>query len=350
VTERRRRRWRTVGWTLAAVVGLWLYLRTVGIDAVAAALGRIAPGDAAALVALGWVPILLWGGSLHLVLRRLDVPTTPPKSVGLFAASSFLNNVTPFGQAGGDPVSGALVARVEAVPFERGLAAVVSVGAANAVAVGGLGVVGTGILLGTTAVDDAVLVAVGAGSVAAAVLGVVAVGAWRRRERVVERVGEVLGGCLSRIGGGVPGIDPPTPDAVVTRGRGFVAALERVGDARWRLTAVVALGVAGHLAVATTLWLSLAALGASVSPGKVLIVVPVARLAGASPTPGGTASAEALLTGLLVAVGDITAPVAAAAALVYRAAAFWLPTLGGGVVTAVLLVAGGTADAYDSRR
>jgi uncharacterized membrane protein YbhN (UPF0104 family) len=350
VTERRRRRWRTVGWTVAAVGGLWLYLRTIGVDAVAAALGRVGPGDAAALVALGWVPILLWGGSLHLVLRRLDAGTTLPESVGLFAASSFLNNVTPFGQAGGDPVSGALVARVEAVPFERGFAAIVSVGAANAVAVVALGVVGTGALLGTAAIEDAVLVAAGAGCVAAVVLGVVAVGAWRRRDRIVERVGKALGGCLSRIGGVVPGIDPPTPDAVVTRGRGFVAALEGVGDARWRLTAVLALGVAGQLAVATTLWLSLAALGASVSPANVLVVVPVARLAGASPTPGGTASAEALLTGLLVAVGGTTVPVAAAAALVYRAAAFWLPTLGGGVVTAVLLAASGTAGAYDSRR
>ncbi|MEF8856450.1 MAG: lysylphosphatidylglycerol synthase domain-containing protein, partial [Haloplanus sp.] len=139
MTGRRRRRWRTAGWTLAAVLGLCLYLRAVGVDAVVAALGQVTPGDAAALVGLGWVPILLWGGSLHLVLRRLDVPTTLPKSVGLFAAASFLNNVTPFGQAGGDPVSGALVSRVEGVAFERGLAAVVSVGAANAVAVVGLG-------------------------------------------------------------------------------------------------------------------------------------------------------------------------------------------------------------------
>lgn len=349
MTERRRRRWRTAGWTLVAVGGLWLYLRTVGVDAVAAALGRVAPSDAAALVALGWVPILLWGGSLHLVLRRLGAPTTLPESVGLFAASSFLNNITPFGQAGGDPVSGALVARVETMPFEHGFAAIVSVGAANAVAVVGLGVVGTGALLGTTAVEDAVLVAVGTGGVAAAVLGVVAVVTWRRRDRVVERVGGALGGFLSWIGGVVPRIDPPTPDAVVTRGRGFVSALERVGDTRRRLTAVLALGVAGHLAVATTLWLSLAALGASVSPAKVLIVVPVARLAGASPTPGGTASAEALLAGLLVVWG-VAAPLATAAALVYRAAAFWLPTLGGGVVTAVLFVASGTADTYDSRR
>ncbi|RMB13211.1 lysylphosphatidylglycerol synthase transmembrane domain-containing protein [Haloplanus aerogenes] len=348
MTDRGRHRWRTVGWTVVAVGGLVLYLRTVGVDAVAAALGRLTPTDAAVLVGLGWVPILLWGGSLHLVLRRLDAPTTLSASIGLFAASSFLNNVTPFGQAGGDPVSGALVARVEGVPFERGFAAIVSVGAANAVAVVALGVVGVGVLVGTAAVDDALLVAVGAGTVAAAVLGVVAVVAWWRRERVVDRIGGALGGVLYRVGRPIPGVESPAPDAVVARGRGFVAALERVGDSRRRLAIVLALGVAGHLAVATTLWLSLAVLNAPVSLARVLVVVPVARLAGASPTPGGTASAEALLTGLLVAVGGVETPVAAAAALLYRAAAFWIPTLGGGVVTALLVVTSG--ETYDSRR
>jgi len=347
VTDHGRGRWQTVGWTLVAGGGLWLYLRTVGVDAVAAALGRLAPADAAVLVALGWVPILLWGGALYLVLRRLDAPTTLPASVGLFAASSFLNNVTPFGQAGGDPVSGALVARTEGVPFERGFAAVVSVGAANAVAVVALGVVAAGALLGTAAVDDALLVAVGAGGVTAAVLGVAAVAAWRRRDRVADRIGGALGGVLSRVGDAMPGVEPPGRDTVVERARGFVAALERVGDSRRRLGAVLAVGVAGHLAVATTLWLSLVALDAPISPARVLLVVPVARLAGASPTPGGTGSAEALLTGLLVAVGGVGAPVAAAAALVYRAVAFWLPTLGGGVITALLVVA---SEPYDSRR
>lgn len=337
MSDRRRRHRRTVGWTVAALVALWLYLRAVGIDAVATVLVGVDAAGAAVLVGLGWVPILLWGLSLHLVLRRLDVTTTLPESVGLFAAAGFLNNVTPFGQVGGDPVSGALVARVENVAFERGFAAVVSVGAANAVAVVGLGTVGGGVLLGRAALDSTLTVAVGSGLAVATAVGAVAVGAWRRRERIAVRVGSVLEPPLCRIGRAVPGIDPPDRGEVVGRGRGFVAALERVGDSRRRLVAVLVLGVAGHVAVAATLWASLSVLDAAVSPARVLVVVPVARLAGASPTPGGTASAEALLTGLLVAVGGVAAPVAAAAALVYRAAAFWIPTLGGGIVTVVLL-------------
>lgn len=335
-----RRRWRrTAAWTLVALVGLWLYLRTVGVAAIASALGRVSPADAAVLVAVGWTPVLAWGISLHLVLRRLDVPATLPASIGLFAASGFLNNVTPFGQVGGDPVSGALVARVEGAPFERGLASVVSVGAANTVAVVALGVGGAAVLLATAAVGDTHRGVIGVALVVVAGVGAVAALAWRRRRRLAVRVGGALGDALERAGGVLPGVDPPDRDAVVERGRAFVVALERVADSRRRLGAVLLLGIGGHLAVAATLWLSLAALNAPVSLARVVVVVPVARLAGVSPTPGGTGSAEALLTGLLVAVGGVTVPVAAAAALLYRAAAFWLPTLGGGVVTAFLLVA-----------
>jgi uncharacterized membrane protein YbhN (UPF0104 family) len=337
------RRRRTAAWTLVALLGLALYVRAVGVDAVAAALGRVAPVDAAVLVAVGWVPVLLWGGSLHLVLRGLDVPTTLPASVGLFAAAGFLNNVTPFGQAGGDPLAGALVARVGSVPFERGLAGVVSVSAANAVAVVGLGVVGGGVLLATAAVGDAVRASLGVALAVVAGVGVVAAVAWRRRERLAVGVGRGLGRALVAVGRAIPGVEPPDRTVVVGRATGFVAALERVGESRRRLGAVLLLGVAGHLAVAATLWLSLVALDAAVSPVRVVVVVPVARLAGVSPTPGGTGSAEALLSGLLVAVAGVSVPVAVAAALVYRAAAFWLPTLGGGVVAGVVLAASGGA-------
>lgn len=340
------RRGRTALWALAALVGLWLYLRAVGVDAVGAALGRVASGEAIALAALGAVPVVLWGVTLHLVLRRLDVASTLPTAVALFAASGFLNNVTPFGQAGGDPVSGALVARVGRTAFERGFAAVVSVSAANTVALVGLGVVGGGVLLGTAA-GARTLGVVGAALTLTAAAGVVATLAWRRRERLVVRVGGALGGRLARIGGAIPGVDPPGRDAVVERGRGFVAALERVAADRRLLAAALLLGVGGHLAVAATLWLALAAFDATVPPATVVVVVPAARVAGLSPTPGGTASAEALLTGLLVAVGGVDVPVAAAATLLYRAAAFWLPTLGGGVAAVALVVA---SDGQDARR
>ncbi|MFB6101618.1 MAG: lysylphosphatidylglycerol synthase transmembrane domain-containing protein [Haloplanus sp.] len=342
----RRGRRHTALWTVVALAALWAYLRVVGVDAVVTALGRVTLRDATTLVGLGAVPILLWGVSLHLVLARLDVSTTLPRSVGLFAAAGFLNNVTPFGQAGGDPVSGALVARVGGTAFERGLAAVVSVSAANAVGLAGLGAVGLGVV-GVAAAGGVPTVAAGVGLTAA--VGAGALLAWRVRARLVGVVGDAVGGLVVRIGSVIPGVDPPERAAVARRVRAFVAALERVADDRRRLVAVLGLGVAGHLAVATTLWVALVALDAVVAPATVLVVVPVARLAGASPTPGGAASAEALVTGLLVTIGGVAAPVAAAAALVYRAAAFWLPTLGGGVVTVGLLVASGATD-YDSRR
>jgi uncharacterized membrane protein YbhN (UPF0104 family) len=326
---------RTALWVVVSVLGLALFLWAVGPTAVVDAVGRVARRDAAVLVLVGFLPVVCWGVALHLVLRGLGLPVSLPASVALFAATSFLNNVTPFGRAGGDPASGLLVARVGDVPFERALAGVVSVGVATNLALVGLGLVaGTG-LLATAAVDGAVTAAVLGGAGVTAVGGVVAVVGWRRRDRVATSLAVALARAVAPLAH-VPGVDPPGRAAVAGRVDGFVAALERVaGDGR-RVGGVLVAAVAGQAAVVATLALALRAVGAGVPLLAVVAVVPVARLAGLSPTPGGTASAETLLTGLLVAVGGVVAPVAVAAVLLYRAAAFWVPTLVGGLLTAAL--------------
>ncbi|PSP17969.1 hypothetical protein BRC62_03845 [Halobacteriales archaeon QH_10_67_13] len=119
---------------------------------------------------------------------------------------------------------------------------------------------------------------------------------------------------------------------------GFVAAIERLADDRRRLAVVVVLGAAGQLAVVFVLYAALAFLGEPLL-AVALFVVPAARAGAVVPTPGGIGSTEALLTGLLVTVAGATPAVAGAAAIAYRAAAFWLPSLLGGAAGAGLLLA-----------
>ncbi|PSQ60019.1 hypothetical protein BRD18_02060 [Halobacteriales archaeon SW_7_71_33] len=90
----------------------------------------------------------------------------------------------------------------------------------------------------------------------------------------------------------------------------------------------------GQLAVASTLWIALAALGVEASLAVVLLVIPVAKLGGVAPTPGGFGSTTALLTALLVATVGVEAAVAGAAAFLYRLGTYWLPAVGGGVAAA----------------
>jgi uncharacterized protein (TIRG00374 family) len=82
----------------------------------------------------------------------------------------------------------------------------------------------------------------------------------------------------------------------------------------------------------TSLWLAFAALDASVPVSVVLVVVPVANLAGVTPLPGGLGSIDATMVGLLVPLAGVSAEVATAAVLIHRLAVYWLPVALGGVV------------------
>ena len=335
-TDRPRRVGRRLVAAAVVLLVLAALLRVAGVEAVLASLAELRARDAAVVAVAGLVPFAFWGVELRVVLAGMDVPVGTARAVGLFVASGFLNNVTPFGEVGGDPPSGLLVAGVCRIPFERGLAAIASVNAINRVAVLALGVVGAAWLgagVGTTGAGLALLEVV---AVWTAVFGGL-IAAWVYREAVLATFGPPLAAAVAWVGRRLPYVDAPTESVVEERIRGFVAAIERLAAEPRRLLAALLLGGAGHLAVVATLWLSLAALGVRTPIADVLVVIPLAKLSGLSPTPGGAGSAEVLLAGLLVGVAGVPAATAAAAALVYRAAAFWVPTAIGGIATAWFL-------------
>lgn len=342
-----RRTARTLLGAALALLGLVGYVWLVDAGTVVATLGRLSAPSLVALVVAGFVSPLVWGVSLWLVLGGLGVDCSVPTAVSLFLGSVFLNGVTPFGQVGGDPPSGLLIASVSATTFEEGVAAIGSVNALNRLAVGLLGVGGVTALASRAAVDADLWAAT---VVAVAVGGVLALGgvlAWVHRETVAAVVADLLADGVVRIVRPLPLVPTPSRETVVGRVRGFVAALERLAGRPRRLLAAFLLGLVGHLAVAGTLWLAVASLDVGIPPAFVLAVIPVLKLTGATPLPGGTGGAELLLSGLLTTAVGLAAPVATAAALLYRAVAFWLPTVAGGLVTVALVFFGGHEDQAD---
>ncbi|QSG08774.1 lysylphosphatidylglycerol synthase domain-containing protein [Halapricum desulfuricans] len=68
-----------------------------------------------------------WGLCLHTVLRALGTPISRARAILVFVAATFANQVTPFGQAGGEPISALLVSEAADTEYEDGLAAIASV-------------------------------------------------------------------------------------------------------------------------------------------------------------------------------------------------------------------------------
>jgi len=327
---------RTVVGLLVGLIGLGIYLRFVGVDAIVGSLRTVSTRRAASLVIVGFVSLFLWGTGLWLVLRQMDAKITLWRAILLFDATGFINSVTPFGQAGGDPVSGLLASRVAPMEYETGFAAIVSLNAINRLASVLLGLVGAGYLLTRVAFSVAIRNAALVGAGIVVVVGVGGVFLWQYRDTVIKWTTRLLDAVLARLWW-VPRFEPPERAAIRQRLRRFIAAIEQLGTNRRRLVLVVCLGIAGQLSVGATLWVALRALGADVPLALVLVIIPVAKLSGIAPTLGGLGSASAFLTGLLVTLTAINTTVATAAALLYRAAAFWTPMITGGLALLFLL-------------
>lgn len=330
------RRYRhAIGAVLAlAILALLVWL--VGIREVHDAFGRVTPAEAATLILIGFLPIVAWGIALRIVLGGIGEHVGTATAVGLFAAAEFLANVTPMGVVGGDPASGLLVAAVRETTFERGFAAITTLHVVVRATVVALGLVGLGLLahdVGPIVAGRTPVVVLGTWLV---VIGLVLVG-WRHRGRIGPWVGSALATIAVRLGEVVPWLDGPSRASVERRVTGFVAAVEVIVSRPERLAAVVPLAALGHLAAAGTLWLTLDVLGVRTSFAALLVVLPLAKLGGLSPTPGGAGSASAVLAGLLILAVGVDPATATVAAVLYRVAAYWVPTLLGGVVALVFL-------------
>ncbi len=322
-----------VGFVGAAVV-LAALLWFVGVDEIAAAFALLDLRFLAVIAGVGLVWLSAWAMALRTVLDALGVQVGVREAVLLYASSAFANNVTPFGQAGGEPFSALLVARATDAEYERALAAVASVDSLNFVpsivlALGGL----IYYLTAFAASDD--LLGVLALVVALAVAVPVAlVLAWSNRDRVQDGIVRAVAPITRLVGRVLPRVSPPSEDEVRHRVASFFAALERVGESPRQLAIAATFSTLGWLLMCTALWLSLFALGHAVPFAAVFVAVPVGTIAGIAPLPGGLGGVEFAIVLVVVPATGVSAATAASAALIYRGATYWLPTLLGGASVA----------------
>ncbi|MFB6304421.1 MAG: YbhN family protein [Haloferacaceae archaeon] len=291
-----------------------------------------------ALVTLGW--LAAWGLALRTVLAVLGVEIGRLSSFLVFAAAMFSNNVTPFGQAGGEPVTALLVSRVTDAEYETGLAAIASVDTLNFVPSITLALVGVGYYATEVTLDTNRNVALAAVAVVTLAVGVPALvyAGWVRRYRIERRLVRRLTPLVRRVAARVPRAPVPTVEGVERRITGFFRAIERVAEDRRALATALALSTLGWGFQMVGLWLAFRAIGTPVPLSIALFVVPIGAIAGVTPLPGGAGGIESVLVVLLVAapLPGVTEPVALAAVVVFRAAVYWIPVgLGGGVAAVI---------------
>ncbi|MFB6110477.1 MAG: YbhN family protein [Halodesulfurarchaeum sp.] len=314
-----------------AVMGV--LLSYVGIDHIIEALSAASPRLLAMVGAFGLAQITVWGLSLRIVLGSLGVSVTRRKGVLLYASAMFANNVTPFGQAGGEPVTAYVINRVTDTRYESGLAAIATVDAAHILT--SIGIAVTGAILTVTVFSPnrkLTLVVLGVFTIAALLAGLLWFGHRYRRSIVAELEAPITSG-VHRLADRLPETAARLLHAAQERFSTFTADLGRVAADRTALGLTLLYSIVGWFFEVGALSVALWGLGGPVPLATLLIVVPVGKLAGFMPVPGGFGTIEALLVGLLVATMPVTSGLATAAVLLHRAATYWLPTILGGAAS-----------------
>jgi len=328
----------TVVGFVAAVAVFTVLFWFAGVDDLLATL-RTADARLVALVGGATVAWLLaWSVSLHTVLGILGVDRTYPASFLLFSGATFANNVTPFGQAGGEPITAFLISRVTDAEYERGLAAIASVDTLNfvpsiTIALLGAGYFATEVALGA---NRNLLAAVG-GVVVLAVLvpGLVYLG-WRRRYGLEARIVAGVTPLVRALARRLPRVPVPTSEGIERRIDGFFRAIERVAATPRGLAVALVASTAGWLCQTLALRVAFEAVGVSVPLSVVLVAVPIGAVAGVTPLPGGAGGIETVLVLLFLAapLPQVTQSAAVAAVVIFRGAVYWIPVVVGGVVVA----------------
>jgi len=320
-----------------ALVVLGALVWFVGVADVVGAIAGARPALLAAMLVTAAVWLVAWGISLWAVLGAIGERIRIRTAISLYTGAIFSNNITPFGQAGGEPLSALLIADAADTEYETGLAAIASVDALHFVpttvyaTVGFVFVVAGTVKLGQDLVFG--LVVIGVLMVVVPLVGYLG---WRFRERVEAAIARTLVAITTPIARLLPKRTPVTYEATKRRVDSFFVAIERVATDRRTLLVALGFSAIGWLAQVTVLWLALIAVDASVPFTVVLLVVPIAAMAGLAPLPGGSGAVESALAALLVATATVSLTLATSAALLHRVAIYWLPTLVGGVVATMI--------------
>jgi len=316
---------------------LWYFLlRLVGIEAILAAL-RAADRRwvlVVLLLALGWMAA--WSGTLAHVLAGLGRPVPRWRAALVYLVVLLSNDVAPFSFGGGEPLAAYLVSRTTRTRYETALLLVASSDVLNylpspVLAVLALAVVASRAALGRGL--ETVLALLLAVSVLLVVGGFLA---WRGRRRLAALAVDGLVAGEAVVARVLPDLPRPRPSTIRDRVGGFVEGLERIAEDRRRLARGLGTATVGWALQAEVLWASLQAIGVSTSAAVTVAAVTLVTVTDLVPLPGGIGSVDAALVLLLVALTPATAPEAAAAALVFRAATLVLPVLLGAASLLVL--------------
>ncbi|MFD1647558.1 flippase-like domain-containing protein [Haloarchaeobius litoreus] len=326
-----------VGFAIAGVVLLGLaYL--IGTGEILDALGKANPVRVLMVPLAIFAWLCVWGVALQVILAAVGVEISVIDAVLVHAGAAFANHISPFGQAGGEPIAAWLVTETSDAEFERALAAMTSFDTINVVPSLLFALVGLGYYAVEAVLVQRIQYLAAGVLVLAVTLPLFGVVAWRKREALERRLVGLVVPPLRFADRVLPKFSLPGRAAVEGMVEGFFVGIERIATDRRRLVIAVVLSASGWALQAAGLWFAFWALGIVIPPYIPLFVVTLGAFAGALPTPGGLGGVETLQITLLVATTTVVAPTITAAVAISRVGGFFFTTTVGAAAIGILKI------------
>lgn len=322
---------RLVASLVLSLVVFALLIAFVGIEEFARTLLTISPGFVVILLVTATAGIVMMGLSFYAITRSLGLGVSPIEAVILYTGIGFANNITPFGQAGGEPIGAMVVSKWSDRPYEECLAAISSLDVINFIPPIIVFVFGGGYLVLVEPVIPNELRPILAGFVVftlvVTVLGMLARTYPARFSRSLERVV----GTVNRWVGRLPRVTELDPASLRTRVGNYTHSIGVVATNRRTVLTAIALSTLAFAAQGVLLWLAMLAVEAHIPLMLAIFIVPVSLLAGVIPLPGGVGGVEGVQLVILVATTGVALAPAATAVVISRGIAYWLPIVLGSV-------------------
>lgn len=267
----------------------------------------------------GMAVFLVWGYVWHSFFRKLGIKTSLKKSYKLFMAGNFMNSITPLGQVGGEPFMAYIVSKNTDSSYEKSLSAIVSSDLLNTIPI----LVYTIIMFIYIFLFGKVRGFYAETALLLLILTFIALGIgwflWRGNrylESYIKNIISYLASKSKRV--------KKMYDSAYEKITEIRRTFREAGEDRKHL---IKTAIISHLVLPSQficLYLILLGLGVDPDITGVVLSVLLSGLAIFSPTPGGTGTMEAALSGLILVFYPGTAlEIAAAAAVLYRLTTYW---------------------------
>ncbi|MDY6789534.1 MAG: lysylphosphatidylglycerol synthase transmembrane domain-containing protein [Candidatus Nanohaloarchaea archaeon] len=326
---------KTVVGASVAAVGLISAVTLIGWKEIFGALISSSPR----YMALGFVVSLgtwlAWSISWITVVHHVGHSFSFAKHLMVFFGGLFANNITPMGRMGGEPFIAWVLCKNSDVSYEKSLAAVFSADLINTLPFFSISVIGLlmfVILYPTTFLVKflgTLLAVVGIAITAALVT------AWIRKDFAEEMavfISSIVKEALSRLGLLTKKLEERlNKEMIQEKVDSFYYTVHSVVSTRKRLFKAVIMSHLAWFLEIVVLYIFLIAAG-WVEPRftYILLILPISNIASYFPSPGGIGGFEAVLVLLLVFIAGIPVSTASVAVILYRTAAYILPTIVGG--------------------